>query len=72
MAVKAIHDPSGGDAWRVMGGFEDGSVLLWDGRMPSGEVSALKLFSEPGEYYTWYHLTADSAGQVRVPNHSGS
>lgn len=54
MSVKAIHEPSGGDALRVVGGFEDGSVLLWDSRKPSVEVSALKLFPEPGECTTVY------------------
>ena len=66
MSVKAIQGPSGGDGLRVLGGFEDGSVLLWDSRKPSVEVSALKLFSEPGE-----HTTVFSVGVVHVLNCSG-
>ena len=31
-----------------MGGFEDGSVLVWDTRSTYEELARLKLFSEPG------------------------
>ena len=35
----------------LLGGFEDGSVALWDCRNDSSELTSLKLFSEPGVYH---------------------
>ena len=32
----------------VFGGFEDGSVVLWDGRFSHKELASIKLFPEPG------------------------
>lgn len=32
----------------VMAGFDDGSVVLWECRQPTAELTSLKLFSEPG------------------------
>lgn len=32
----------------MMAGFDDGSVVLWECRQPTAELTSLKLFSEPG------------------------
>lgn len=32
----------------MMAGFDDGSVVLWESRQPTAELTSLKLFSEPG------------------------
>ena len=32
----------------LLAGFEDGSVVLWDCRNNTSELTTLKLFSEPG------------------------
>lgn len=32
----------------VFGGFDDGSIVLWDCRQPSTELTSLKLFPDPG------------------------
>lgn len=46
MCVKVFC--AGGGVVHVLGGFEDGSVVLWDCRRGSSELAALKLYSEPG------------------------
>ena len=45
MCVNICCGPHDG----VLGGFEDGSVVLWDCRNYSEEVTSLKLFTEPGQ-----------------------
>lgn len=32
----------------MMAGFDDGSVVFWECRQPTAELTSLKLFSEPG------------------------
>ena len=32
----------------MLAGFDDGSVVLWECRRPTAELTSLKLFSEPG------------------------
>ena len=51
MCVRAWCDGSTGIPL-VLAGFDDGSLLLWDVRRPSAEMTALKLFPEPGEIST--------------------
>jgi WD40 repeat protein len=46
MCVRAWCDGSTGIPL-VLAGFDDGSLLLWDVRRPSAEMTALKLFPEP-------------------------
>ena len=47
MCVKTLyHDPTG--VCYLIGGFEDGSVVLWDERNPTAELCSLQVFSEPG------------------------
>ena len=46
MCVKLWCNSSG--VVHLLGGFEDGSVVLWDCRKNSSELTSLKLFSEPG------------------------
>ena len=47
MCVQACGGLSSVTA-HVLGGFEDGSVVLWDCRNASRELSSLKVFAEPG------------------------
>ena len=47
MCVHAHCSPLNGIPC-VLGGFDDGSVTLWDCRQPSAELTSLKLFSETG------------------------
>lgn len=47
MCVQACAGLSSATA-HILGGFEDGSVVLWDCRNPSRELSSLKVFAEPG------------------------
>lgn len=47
MSVASHSDAQSAVAY-IMGGFEDGSVLVWDTRWTNEELSRLKLFSEPG------------------------
>ena len=51
MCVRAWCDGSTGIPL-VLAGFDDGSLLLWDVRRPSAEMTSLKLFPEPGEIST--------------------
>eukprot|EP00731_Ephydatia_muelleri_P022930 Em0015g513a len=46
MCVQACAGLSSATA-HILGGFEDGSVVLWDCRNPSRELSSLKVFAEP-------------------------
>ena len=48
MCVRAWCDTSTGLPL-VLAGFDDGSLLLWEARRPSSELTSIKLFSEPGE-----------------------
>ncbi len=32
----------------IVGGFEDGSIILWDNRRSSKQLASIKVFSEPG------------------------
>ena len=47
MSVTGHSDVESGVAY-CLGGFEDGSVLVWDTRNTGEELARLKLFSEPG------------------------
>ena len=47
MSVSSHCDPESGVLY-LIGGFEDGSVLVWDTRKTNKEIARLKLFSEPG------------------------
>ena len=47
MCVRAWCDDSKGLPL-VLAGFDDGSLLLWEARRPSAELTSLKLYSEPG------------------------
>ena len=47
MCVRAWCDQTTGIPY-VLAGFDDGSVLLWEARQPNSELTALKLYSEPG------------------------
>ncbi len=47
MCVKLFYSPVSSVVY-VLGGFEDGSVVMWDYRNKSEELASLKLFSEPG------------------------
>ena len=49
MCVKLWCSSSG--VVHLLGGFEDGSVVLWDCRNISTELASLKLFSEPGMFH---------------------
>ena len=49
MSVANTFDAETGVV-HCMGGFEDGSVLVWDTRNTGEELARLKLFSEPGIY----------------------
>lgn len=50
MCVKTVHNPLSGVVY-VLGGFEDGSVVMWDCRNNSEEMASLKLFPEPGKLH---------------------
>lgn len=47
MSVAGHRDVESGVVY-FMGGFEDGSVLVWDSRRTDRELSGIKLFTEPG------------------------
>ena len=47
MCVHAHCIPLNGIPY-VFGGFDDGSITLWDCRQPSAELTSLKLFHETG------------------------
>lgn len=47
MCVKSLHDISSGVNY-LLGGFEDGTVVLWDLRVPGTELHTCTLFAEPG------------------------
>ena len=55
MSVGTHCDAETGVAY-CMGGFEDGSMLVWDTRNTGEELARLKLFSEPGRYYIDLHV----------------
>lgn len=46
MSVATHCDGESGVGY-ILGGFEDGSVLVWDTRRTNEEIARLKLFSEP-------------------------
>ena len=50
MCVRSIVNASTNTA-QVLAGCEDGSLVVWDTRMPDKELSSLKMFSEPGRSY---------------------
>lgn len=45
----AVHCDKVSGVVYVFGGFEDGSIVLWDTRHCQSEVTSIKLFTEPGE-----------------------
>lgn len=47
MCTSMYMEPASGMVY-VFGGFEDGSVVLWDGRFSHKELASMKLFPEPG------------------------
>lgn len=47
MCVSSIINTSTNTV-QVLAGCEDGSLVVWDVRMPDKELSSLKMFSEPG------------------------
>ena len=47
MCVRSIINTSTNTV-QVLAGCEDGSLVVWDVRMPDKELSSLKMFSEPG------------------------
>ena len=47
MCVNACGSHSTGVPY-ILAGFDDGSVLMWDTRQTTSELTALKLYSEPG------------------------
>lgn len=38
-----------------IGGFEDGSIVIWDSRQPHKELASIKLFPEPGMLSVFMH-----------------
>ena len=53
----------------LLAGFEDGSVVLWDCRNNTSELTTLKLFSEPGnihEQYALHLITSAHANQLET------
>ena len=48
MCTSMYMEPANGMVY-VFGGFEDGSIALWDGRFSHKELASMKLFSEPGK-----------------------
>lgn len=38
----------------ILGGYEDGTIVLWDERNPRTELHACQLFSDPGTYVCMY------------------
>ena len=48
MCVKSLSDVSSGVSY-LLGGFEDGTVVLWDLRVPRTELHSCELFTEPGK-----------------------
>lgn len=49
MCVKSLYSDSTGSCY-ILGGFEDGSVVIWDERNPRAELHTCQLFTEPGTY----------------------
>lgn len=47
MSVSNHFDDDTGVLY-CLGGFEDGSILIWDTRNVANELDRLKLFTEPG------------------------
>ncbi len=47
MCVCMYNEESTGVMY-VFGGFEDGSIVLWDTRQCQKELASIKLFLEPG------------------------
>ena len=50
MCIRTLYSDSTGVCY-VMGGYEDGSVVLWDERNSTTELGTLQIFSEPGIIY---------------------
>jgi len=50
MCVKSLYSDSSGAGF-VLGGFEDGTVVLWDERNPSTELHTCQFFAEPGRWF---------------------
>ena len=59
MSVAGHRDGESGVV-HVLGGFEDGSILVWDVRKTDRELAAIKLFTEPGKS-TIEYLTHDQS-----------
>lgn len=47
MCIRSLYSNSTGVCY-LMGGYEDGSVVLWDERNSTAELSTLQIFSDPG------------------------
>lgn len=47
MCLKSLCNDSSGVCY-LLGGYEDGAVVLWDERNPSTELHTCPLLSEPG------------------------
>ena len=52
MSVASHSDAETGVV-HILGGFEDGSVLVWDTRQTHEELARFKLFTEPGKLINW-------------------
>ena len=54
MCVCMYNEESTGVTY-VFGGFEDGSIVLWDTRQCQKELASIKLFLEPGRVFSALH-----------------
>ena len=49
MCINSLCDASSGVCY-ILGGFEDGTLILWDERNTSTHLHTCQLFSDPGGY----------------------